>query len=48
MRPPDSWRGIRPSEPCVPCDIAWALVFALIATVVVFVVIGLVLLGVLA
>lgn len=45
MRPPDGWRGVRPSEPCAPCDIAWALVIALVATVVVFIVIGLTLLG---
>ena len=48
MRAPDSWRGVRPSEPCAPCDIAWAMMVALLATAVVFVVIGLALLGALA
>lgn len=47
MRPPDAWRGV-PREPCAPCDWAWALVFALVATVVAFVAIGLALLGALA
>lgn len=35
-----------PPEPCARCDWAWALVIALIATVAVFVVIGLALVGV--
>jgi hypothetical protein len=47
MRAPDAWRGV-PREPCVACDIAWAIAIALVGTGVVLTVMIVALLAVLS
>ncbi len=37
MTPPDDWRSV-PREPCVACDLAWAIAIALVWTVAVLIV----------